>query len=127
MGRPSARERTAFGQRLLERRELARLTQAEVAQQLGLSQRAYAAWERDAVAILPERLSSVAAILGTTTGELLGESSRRIRTPNGSNASTSRLGRTFEIVGKLPRRQQAKILDVVDALLAQQAAEAPSS
>jgi len=116
MGRPSTRERTEFGQRLFERREAAGLTQAEVAEQLELSQRAYAAWERDPVAILPERLSVVAEILGTTGAELLGEITPRRNggTPNG------RLGQNVEAISKLPRRQQTKILDVVEALLAQQ-------
>jgi len=123
MGRPSTRERTEFGQKLFERREAAGLTQAEVAEQLELSQRAYAAWERDPVAILPERLSAVAEILGTTVAELLGEAAPRRNggTPGG------RLGQSVEAISKLPRRQQTKILDVVEALLAQQAAEVSSS
>ena len=122
MGRPTNRERTDFGQRLFERREAAGLTQSEVAKQLGISQRAYSAWERDPVAILPERLCKVAEILGTTSAELLGEpvEGRSV------NESSSRLGRTFEQVSLLSRRQQARVLDVVEALLAQQALEAES-
>jgi hypothetical protein len=44
MGRPITRDQTEFGQQLFERREAAGLTQAEVATQLGISQRAYSAW-----------------------------------------------------------------------------------
>jgi len=123
MGRPTTRERTAFGQRLFERREAVGLTQAEVAERLGISQRAYSAWERDPVAILPERLVSIAEILGTTPGDLLvGEPP-----PRNGHGPGGRLGQTFERVGQLPRRQQGKILDVVEALLAQQMAEVDSS
>lgn len=122
MGRPTAKERTEFGQKLFERREASRLTQAEVAEQLGISQRAYSAWERDPVAIVPERISAVAGILGTTVAELLGEvvPVRTGGTPGG------RLGQNIEAISKLPRRQQTKILDVVEALLAQHSTE-PSS
>lgn len=118
MGRPSTRERTAFGQRVFELREAAGLTQAEVAATLDLSQRAYAAWERDPVAIRPERLRELADALGTSAAELLGEqpAKRTNGTPGG------RLGQSIQELGKLPRRKQAKILDVVDAMLAQQGA-----
>jgi DNA-binding XRE family transcriptional regulator len=118
MGRPTTRERTDFGQRLFACRETAGLTQAEVAEQLGISQRAYSAWEREPVAILPERLAELAAILGTTVAELLGEAApRRI-----GGAPGGRLGQSIEAISKLPRRQQGKILDVVEALLAQREA-----
>ena len=129
MGRPSTRERTEFGQRLFEQREAAGLTQSEVAEQLGLSQRAYAAWERDPVALLPERFASVAEILGTTSGELLGETSPR-RTANGSSDRVGRpkpkrapvapgkLGQVFEAASRLPRRQQQKIIDFVEPFIA---------
>ena len=123
IGRPSTRQRTEFGQRLFERRETAGLTQAEVAERLELSQRAYAAWERDPVAILPERLADLAEILGTTAAELFGETEPR----RGMNAPGGRLGQSVEAISKLPRRQQGKILDVVEALLAQQGAEHASS
>lgn len=119
MGRPSTRERTEFGQRLFDRREAAGLTQAEVAERLGLSQRAYSAWERDPVAILPERLSGLAGILGTTAAELLGEASPR----RAANTPSGRLGQNIEAISKLPRRRQTKILEVMEAMLAQQGAE----
>ena len=41
-------------------------------------------------------------------------------------AGSGRLGQSFEAISKLPRRQQGKILDVVDALLAQRAEEVTS-
>jgi transcriptional regulator with XRE-family HTH domain len=123
MGRPTTKNRTEFGQQLFERREAAGLTQAEVAEQLGISQRAYSAWERDPVAILPERISAIAEILGTTAAELLGDAAQR----RGINSPGGRLGQNIEAISKLPRRQQSKILDVMEALLAQHSAEASSS
>lgn len=115
-GRPSSRPRTAFGARLHQKREAARLSQAQVAERLGISQRAYAAWEREPVAIQPDKLALVAEILGTTVAELMGEDLPK----RASALAAGRLRQSFETVAKLPRRQQAKILDVVDALLSQQ-------
>jgi transcriptional regulator with XRE-family HTH domain len=115
-GRPSSRPRTPFGARLHQKREAARLSQAQVAERVGLSQRAYAAWEREPVAIQPDKLALLAEILGTTVAELMGEEQpKRATTP-----AAGRLRQSFETVAKLPRRQQAKILDVVEALLSQQ-------
>ena len=118
-GRPSTRKRTDFGQRLFALREAAGLTQAHVAKQLGISQRAYSDWERDPVALQPEKLAALAAILGTTAAHLLGEDAPK---RNGS-AAAGRLRHSYESISKMPRRQQAKILDVVDALLAKQSAD----
>jgi len=117
-GRPAKRERSPFGQRLFALREAAGVTQGAVSEALGITQSTYSEWERGSVAIHPERLIALARILGTTTAELLGEAKPR---RNGS-ASSGRLGQSFEAIGKLPRRQQAKILDVVEAMLAQQTA-----
>ena len=122
MGRPSTRNRTEFGQRVFERRETIGLTQAEVAEQLELSQRAYSSWERDAVAIRPERLTRLAKVLGTTVADLLGEA----KPSHNGGVSSGRLGQSFEAVSQLSRRQQTKILDVVEAMLAQQTVDASS-
>ncbi len=118
-GRPSKRQRSPFGQRLYELREAAGITQSEISQALGISQSTYSDWERDSVAIQPDRLKELAGIVGTTVAELLGEASQsRISTSLGG-----RLGQNFDAIGRLPRRQQGKILDVVEALLAQQSVE----
>jgi len=122
-GRPAKRQRSPFGQRLFELREAAGITQGEVAEALGISQSTYSDWERGSVAIHPDRLKELAEIVGTSVAELLGEAKPR---RNGSTPG-GRLGQNFEAISKLPRRQQTKILDVVEALLAQQTAEASSS
>ena len=59
---------------------------------------------------------SMAKALGVTVEELLGAPKpRRAAAPGG------RAGRVFEAVSRLPRRQQDKIVDVVEALVAQHA------
>lgn len=118
-GRPSKRKRSPFGQRLFTLREAAGITQGQVAQALGISQSTYSDWERGSVAIHPDRLKELAGIIGCSVAELIGEEPAR---RNGSTP-TGRLGKNFDAVSKLPRRQQGKILDVVEALLAQHSTE----
>ncbi len=118
-GRPAKRQRSPFGQRLFELREAASITQAAISGRLGVSQRTYSDWERGSVAFTPSRLAELAAILGVDPSELLGSPARRRAK---AAAGGGRLGQSFEAISKLPRRQQAKILDVVEALLSQQTA-----
>jgi transcriptional regulator with XRE-family HTH domain len=120
-GRPSTKERSAFGQRLYQLREAAGLTQAQVAEQLGIVQRSYSAWERDAVAIQPAKLIRLAEILGTSVGELCGE------VPvNRPPAPRGKLTQVFEAASQLPRRQQNKIAEWVEAFLHHQTETASS-
>lgn len=115
VGRPSKRQRTEFGQRLFKRREALGLTQADVAAHLGLSQRAYSSWERESVAIQPEKLKTLADVLGTTVSELVGESpSPRAVLPR------ARLQEVFQAAQQLPRTQQNLIADWVEAYVTQQ-------
>jgi ribosome-binding protein aMBF1 (putative translation factor) len=47
MGRPTKRKRTAFGERLVAAREAAGLSQRDLADKIGISQRALSWWEDD--------------------------------------------------------------------------------
>ena len=57
-GRPTARARTGFGQRLAQAREEAELSQQELADQLGVSARAICWWS-EPTALKPEQLAAV--------------------------------------------------------------------
>ncbi len=70
-GRPAKTARSSFGARLHAMREHTRLSQQQVAEQLGISQPAYASWERRNVAIQPEQLATLADIFGISVDELL--------------------------------------------------------
>ena len=119
-GRPPKRKRSPFGERLSKSREKAGYTQGELAGKLGISQRTYSDWEMGSVALSPERLRELAALLGTTAGELVDG-----REPKGKRLpANSRLGQSVEALGKLPRRRQSRILDVLDAMLAQEESKA---
>ncbi|MDD2237435.1 MAG: helix-turn-helix transcriptional regulator [Oscillospiraceae bacterium] len=112
-GRPAKTKRTAFGERLHDLREAAGLSQQQVADALGISQPAYALWERRDVAVRIEKLQKLAAVLGTTTEVLLQDN----KTAKRRGGPRGRALRIFEQVSQQPRTKQQQILDVVDALL----------
>jgi transcriptional regulator with XRE-family HTH domain len=116
-GRPSTLPRTGFGKRVATARESAGLTQTQLGEKLGLSQRAIAHWERGTTALRPDQLEALAKAINVSTDELVsGKGSRPAETgPKGK----ARL--VFEAVSRLPRRQQQKIVEVVEALVAQHA------
>jgi transcriptional regulator with XRE-family HTH domain len=113
-GRPSTRPRSEFGARLHAAREAAGLTQTQVAEQLGITQTAYALWERRDMALRPDQIEAAAKILNVSVDHLFG-----IDPPKPSGGPVGKVRQTFEEVSRLPRRQQQHILKVVTALLAQ--------
>ena len=113
-GRPSKRPRPPFGARLHALREEAGLTQAQVAEKLGISQRAYAFWERETVALRAEQLATLAQVLGVTVDALVGRQAAKQR----GAGPVGKARRVFEKVSKLPRHKQQRILGVVEDMLA---------
>jgi transcriptional regulator with XRE-family HTH domain len=113
MGRPSLEPRTLFGARLHAARQAAGLSQAEAAAHLGLTQTAYAAWERYSVALRPEQIEAVAHLFKIPVKDLFSKTPRAFL----QNGPIGRARRAFETVSRLPRRQQHDILDFVDALI----------
>jgi transcriptional regulator with XRE-family HTH domain len=113
IGRPGKKERSGFGQRLAAARELAGVTQVELAQKLGVIQQVIAAWERRDSALKPEQIRSLAQALGTSTDHLLGMS----ELPKSGNGPSGKARQVFAKVSQLPRRQQQKIVEVVEALV----------
>ena len=61
-----------FSERLKESRKQARLTQVEIAGKLGISQPAYASWERGTKKPTQENLVKIAQILNVTIDYLVG-------------------------------------------------------
>ncbi len=113
-GRPAKSQRSAFGARLHTLREAAGLSQAQVAEKLEIRQPSYAAWERRTVALSHERIEQLADILGVKAEDFF----RVKETSAKRGGPVGRSKRAFEVVSKLPRSQQQKILDVVEALVA---------
>jgi len=112
-GRPTDRKRPPFGERLYRLREQAGLTQAQIAEHLGISARAYAFWERESVSVKPEQIEQLAQILGVGVEDLLnghGKKSRR-------GGPTGKVRRVFEDVNALPRSRQQRIVAVVEDMV----------
>jgi transcriptional regulator with XRE-family HTH domain len=113
VGRPSKHPRTAFGERLFAARTAAGLSQAEVAQKLGITQTAYADWERHPVALRPDQIEKLTEILKIAVEQLFTDNGRRRE----RGGPVGRARRAFEQVSKLPRSQQQHILKVVEAFV----------
>jgi transcriptional regulator with XRE-family HTH domain len=98
--------------RLRQLREAAGLSLRELARQIGEQPSNVSFWERTGTLPRSNVLVSMAKALGVTVEELLGqEKPRRAPAPGG------KMRQAFEQVQKLPRRQQDKIIEVVEALL----------
>jgi HTH-type transcriptional regulator, cell division transcriptional repressor len=110
-GRPSDKPRTAFGQRLTKAREQAGLTQQQLAEKLGTSQRALARWERDPIALRPDQLTVLASILGVSLDYLAGIPDAPEPAPKGP---PGKLRRAFEKVRKLSRSRQNRIVEMIE-------------
>jgi len=110
-GRPAKQPRTDLGERIAQARERAGLSQGQLAEKMDVSQQVIAAWERKAKAIRTDTLTNLAGILGTSADELLGMKPARHSGPTG------RVRQVFDAVAALPRRQQEKIVEVVEAFV----------
>ena len=114
IGRPSRHPRTPFGERLHAARSALGLSQAQVAEKLGITQTSYADWERHPVALRPDQVEQLTKILNVSAEQLYGSNTPKTR--NGGPVGKSR--RVFEEVSKLPRNRQQRILGVVEDMLA---------
>jgi transcriptional regulator with XRE-family HTH domain len=114
-GRPSTKPRSDFGQRLAEARQKAGLSQAELGERLGMTQRAIAHWERRRVSLYPEQIETLCVALKISAEELLGFNGKARDKPG----PKSEVRRQLEEVEQLPRKQQKQIAGVVSALVTQ--------
>ena len=97
-------------------RKAAGLTVRELARQIDEPHSNVSYWERSGQIPRSNKLSAIAKALGVSVEELLGEPKpRRVATPGG------KARQVFEAVSRLPRRQQQRIVEVVEALVAKHA------
>lgn len=117
MGRTLRSPRPAQGARLVELRLRAGLSQVALAKILNVSQQTVAYWEQSSRPPPSDVLPKVARALGVSAEDLLDlsrEASRAL--PPGPPSTVRKL---FEKVSRLPRRQQQRVAEVVQALLEQ--------
>jgi transcriptional regulator with XRE-family HTH domain len=105
--------------RLKAFREAAGLSQRELANQIGERQSNIQYWETTGKIPRSDVLAAMAKALGVTVEELLGQPRpKKVLAPGG------RLGRVVETISRLPRRQQDKIVDVIETFVAGQQSKA---
>ena len=105
--------------RLRTLREAAGLTVRELARQIDEQHTNVLYWETSGNLPRSNVLVPMAKALGVTVEELLGQPrSKKVLAPGG------RLGRVVETISRLPRRQQDKIVDVIETFVAGQQSKA---
>jgi len=111
---PVQQPEETFGFRLARLRHKVGLTQQELGDQIGLSQRMVAYYEGQSARAPDHLLAAIAEVLGVSTDELLG-----VKSSSGSpqKPSNQRLWRRFRQIEKLPPRDRRQLLAMVDAML----------
>jgi transcriptional regulator with XRE-family HTH domain len=105
--------------KLRKLREAAGLSLRELARQIDQHPTNVSYWERTGQTPRSDVLLPIAKALGITVEEVLGEpKAKRSPAPGG------KVRQVFEAVTKLPRRQQQKIVEVVEALVSQHSGKA---
>jgi len=102
------RDMAKAASRLKDLREAAGISQRELARQIGENPSNVQFWESTGKIPRSDMLLPIATALGVTIEELLGQSAPKRTRPAG------RLGQLFEAAAKLPRRQQQKIVELLE-------------
>jgi len=115
MPQRAPKTRPAEGERLADLRRAAGLTQVEFAKLVGETQQNMTFWEHSDKPPRSDVLPKMAKVLGCSVEQLLGISPLADRRPG----PVGKTQRAFEEVARLPRSQQDKIIEIVEALVDQ--------
>lgn len=118
--RTCKKDRPPLARHFTELRQAAGLTQMQLADQVGVHHSNIAFWELSGTPPRGEVLPMLAQALGVSIDTLLGVTPPKPK----RQAAKGRLQRVFENAAKLPRRQQDKVAEFVEAFVAQHAREA---
>ena len=105
-----------MGAHIAALRKAAGLTQAELAKLVGETQQNVAYWEQADRPPRSDVLPKMAKVLGVRVENLLSPDAVLER----RGGPIGRAQKVFETLARLPRRQQDKIIDIVEAFVAQQ-------
>src|SRR5881397_2513563 len=111
--RPGDQE--TIGQRLARLRRERGITQAEIAEKLGIVQPMVSDYERGELRLHGQLIVDLSRLLGVSADELLGLEKPRA---GGGSVKNRRLLRRLQQLEKLPRRDQQALLRTIDAFLA---------
>lgn len=109
----TTKEKPLFGQRLTELRKAKRLTQPELASELGVTRDVIAYYETKAQNPTFEFIHQVAEYFDVPVDELVRDTDIAPRKPG----PKSQVDERFERVRALPRAQQQTVIAVLDGLL----------
>lgn len=113
---------TAFGKRLFALRKMRGLTQVQLAEALGTTQRVISYYETEAELPPSTAIISLARVLGVSTDELLG---LKPAEPNGKNSiQKQRLWKRFQKIEALPTKDQRAVIRLINSLAGSVQAEA---
>jgi transcriptional regulator with XRE-family HTH domain len=115
MPQKSPKVRPAHGTRLADLRRAAGLTQVELAKLVSETQQNITFWEHSDKPPRSDVLPKLAKVLGVSVEQLLGISPLADRRPG----PVGKTQKAFEEVARLPRSQQDKIVEIVEALVNQ--------
>jgi transcriptional regulator with XRE-family HTH domain len=113
MPRTLSRARPEIGAHLVDLRKAAGLTQTDLGELVGVPQQTIAFWEQSSKPPRSEALPKLAKALGVRVEALILPDAA----PPRRGGPTGKVQKAFEAVSRLPRREQVKILEVVEALI----------
>jgi transcriptional regulator with XRE-family HTH domain len=107
---------TSFGERLQAIRKARSLTQVQLAEAAGTTQRAISYYETEAGFPPAPAVIDLAEALNITTDELLGVKPPRVERVN-DDSEARRMWKRFQLVATLPERDQKAIIRLVNSLI----------
>jgi transcriptional regulator with XRE-family HTH domain len=109
------KDRPPLALRLVELRQAAGLTQVQLAEKIGVHPSNIGFWELSGTPPRGEVLPKLAQALSVSVDVLLGVTPPKLK----KQAAKGRLQLVFESASKLPRRQQEKVAEFVEAFVNQ--------
>jgi transcriptional regulator with XRE-family HTH domain len=107
-----------MGKRIAKFRKAQDMTQTQLATALGIAQQTMAHYEGGKLRIPVLLLSSLATLLAVSVEDLIGEPTKATK---GKRGPTPRLQRQVELINQLPRTKQKFVMEMLDAVIQQQA------
>jgi transcriptional regulator with XRE-family HTH domain len=108
---------TSFGERLQAIRKVRGLTQVQLAEAAGTTQRAISYYETEAGFPPAPAVVDLAKALRLTTDELLGVKPPKVERVH-DDTEARRLWKRFQLVASLPERDQKAIIRLINSLVA---------
>lgn len=109
---------TDFGERLVALRKARGLTQVQLAEAIGSTQRAISYYENEASYPPAPVVADLAGGLGVTIDELMGAKKSAKTAQKPMDAETRRLWKKFQQVMSLPERDQRAVMRLLNSLVA---------